>query len=220
MGLLSVASLSSLMIILFTIGVVPYLTQDAFAAEPESSLFMADDPDDLDTILSNGDAKRNAWQNYYNRGIEVVVESQNPPKEYYGINKGQIYHLTETSKTTSIDEFGNLWSLEYDQWSMDYIPNKKIIDGVMNHGIDRNNVWFNSYKQGQELFAKEVLKQSCTSCFDEEFGKINNIFSYEFPKRIDKLSDPEIQNKMLQESKIAEDTLQQIYGSLYRNYHY
>jgi len=47
------------------------------------------------------DFKRNAWQNYYNHGIEVVGESLNPPKEYDGINKRQIYHLTETSKTSA-----------------------------------------------------------------------------------------------------------------------
>jgi len=59
------------------------------------------------------DAKRNAWQNYYNHGIEVVGESLNPPKEYDGINKGHIYHLTETGKDTAVDEFGNSWSLKY-----------------------------------------------------------------------------------------------------------
>jgi len=166
------------------------------------------------------DAKRNAWQNYYNHGIEVVGESLNPPKEYDGINKGQIYHLTETSKTSAVDEFGNSWSLKYGVWAMDYIPNEKIIDGITKHGIDRNNAWFNFYKQGQELYAKEVLEQSCPSCSDEEFAEINDIFSYEFPKQTDKLLDPEIQNKMLQESKIAGDTLQQILDSLYRNYHY
>jgi len=103
---------------------------------------------------------------------------------------------------------------------MDYIPNEKIIDGITKQGIDRNNAWFNIYKEGQELFAKEVIEQSCPSCFDEEFAEINDIFSYEFPKQTDKLLDPEIQNKMLQESKIAGDTLQQIFDSLYRNYHY
>jgi len=166
------------------------------------------------------DAKRNAWQNYYNHGIEVVGESLNPPKEYDGINKGQIYHLTETSKTTAIDEFGNSWSLEYGVWAMDYIPNEKIIDGITKHGIDRDNAWFNIYKQSHGLFAKEVLKQSCPSCSDEEFAEINDIFSYEFPKQTDKLLDPEIQNKMLQEAKIAEDTLQQIFDSLYGNHSY
>jgi len=55
MQLRSVASLSSFMIILFMIGFAPNLTQEAFAVEPQFSTFVADDPDDLDVILSNGD---------------------------------------------------------------------------------------------------------------------------------------------------------------------
>ena len=30
-------------------------------------------------------------------------------------------------------------------------------DGITQHGIDRNNAWFDSYKNGQELLASEVL---------------------------------------------------------------
>ncbi len=175
----------------------------------------------FDIVATNvWDDRRNSSQNYFNHGIEVVGESLNPPNEYDGINKGQIYHLTETSKTTAIDEFGNSWSLEYGVWAMDYIPNEKIIEGITKHGIDRNNAWFNIYKQGQERSAKVVLEQSCPSCSDKEFAEINDIFSYEFPKQTEKLLDPEIQNKMLQEAKVAENTLQQILDSLYRNYHY
>ena len=48
--------LSAFVAILFTIGFAPNLTQEAFAVgEPAFSLFVADDPDDGDTILSNGD---------------------------------------------------------------------------------------------------------------------------------------------------------------------
>jgi len=149
-----------------------------------------------------------------------MLKSSGALKDYDGINKGQIYHLTETSKTSAVDEFGNSWSLKYGVWAMDYIPNEKIIDGITKHGIDRNNAWFNIYKQGQELSAKVVLEQSCPSCSDEEFAEINDIFSYEFPKQTDKLLDPEIQNKMLQEAKVAENTLQQIFDSLYENHSY
>jgi len=163
------------------------------------------------------DTKRNAWQNYYNHGIEVVGESLNPPKEYDGIDKRQIYHLTETGKNTAVDEFGNSWSLKYGLWEKDYIPNVKNIDGFKQ---DRSNALFNFYKQGQELLAKEVLEKYCPSCSDKEFAEIDDIFSYEFPKQIDKLSDPEIQNKMLQESLIAENTLKQIFDSIYPNFHF
>ena len=73
------------------------------------------------------DLKRNAWQNYYNHGIEVVGESLNPPKEYDRIDKGYIYHLTETGKTSAVDDFGNSWSLDHGLWTMDHISQKKIM---------------------------------------------------------------------------------------------
>jgi hypothetical protein len=43
------------LIAVFSLAFASVMSQDAFAAEPEFTLFVADDPDDLDTILSNGD---------------------------------------------------------------------------------------------------------------------------------------------------------------------
>jgi len=156
------------------------------------------------------DFDRNPWQNYYNHGIEVVGPSMNPPKEYDGINKGHIYHLTETSKTTAVDEFGNSWSLKYDQWIMDYIPVQKKIDGLTMSGYSRDNSNFSMYKYGQHLLAETKLKQMCPGCFDESYDKINDIFFYELPKVINKLDNPEIQQKLKFESEKAQGTLDYI----------
>jgi len=175
---------------------------------------------DFDMVGTNvWDYKRNAWQNFYNHGIHIEGESLNPPEEYVGIHKGKITHLFETGKNTAVDENGNTWTFD-NTWKMDYILKGKIVDGVTQHGIDRNNAWFNHYKQGQELLAQEAMNQLCPSCSDEEFAEISDVFAYEFPERISKLSDPEIQNKMLQQSKVAENTLQQIFDSLYGNNQY
>jgi len=171
-------------------------------------------------ILTNvWDYKRNAWQNFYNHGIHIEGESLNPPDEYVGIYKGKITHLFETGKNTAVDEAGNTWTFDK-TWTMDYIPKAKIVDGYTQHGIDRNNAWFNIYKQGQKLLAQEALEQLCPSCSDKEFAEIYDIVSNDLPKRISKLSDLEIQNKMLQQSKIAENTLRQIFDSLYGHYQY
>jgi len=158
------------------------------------------------------DFKRNPWQNYYNHGIEIVGQSMNPPKEYDGINKGHIYHLTETSKTTAVDEFGNSWYLDHGLWVKDYIPNKRI-DPATAHGIDRNNSYFNMYKSGQSLLAENRLDEICPGCFDESYDKLGNIFTYDFPDRINKLDDPAIQSKMMYESVKAQKTMNHI---LYR----
>lgn len=156
------------------------------------------------------DAKRNAWQNYFNHGIEVVGESLNPPKEYDGINKGHIYHLTETSKTTAVDEFGNSWSLKYDQWEMDYIPNTKNEDKIALNGYSRENSMFGTYKHNQHLLAEKQLDEICSKCFDESYDKINDIFAYEYPITMDSLENPEIQKIMKIESEKAENILAHI----------
>jgi len=140
-------------------------------------------PLESNTFATNfWDDKRNAWQNYYNHGIEVVGESMNPPEIHDGINKGQIYHLTETGRNTAVDEFGNAWTLDK-TWTKDYIPKGKIVDGITMHGIDRVNSLFNAYKQDQQLLAQESMDQLCPFCSDKEFAEINDIFAYTFTNR-------------------------------------
>ena len=160
--------------------------------------------------------KRNAWQNYYNHGIEVVGESLNTPKEYDGSNKGHIYHLTETSKTTAVDEFDNSWSLIYGQWAMDYIPNKKIVDEIAMNGYDRHHSFFNIYKYGQHLLAENKLREICLECFDEPYDKINDIFAYNFPDSYEsKLDDPKIQEILMTEELIAKQKLDKMFEEMY-----
>ncbi|BDQ30565.1 hypothetical protein NZNM25_07940 [Nitrosopumilus zosterae] len=156
------------------------------------------------------DTKRNAWQNYYNHGIEVVGPSMNPAKEYDGINKGQIYHLTETGKTTAVDEFGNSWSLVIDQWTMDYVPNKKIIDEISMAGIAREHAYFNMYKYGQYLLAEHELNQICPECLDDSYVEIDNIFAYDFQERVNKLDKPVVKQKLLLGSEMAQKTMNHI----------
>jgi len=70
--------------ILFTIGFAPYLTQDVFALAPTITSYVADDPNDLDTIWSIGDtltinlsANSNATQT--NCGDPVVLPCTTSP---------------------------------------------------------------------------------------------------------------------------------------------
>jgi len=162
------------------------------------------------------DTRRNSWQNYYNDGIEVVGESLNPPKQYTGIYDGHLITITEIGKNIAIDEWGNVWS--YDKtWNMNYVPKGKIIDGVSVHGIDRNHAWFNAYKQGQTLLAEFTLDKLCEQCKDVSFEEINNIKSYSFNDRIDKLQDPVIKNKILDEIDKAQKKLDQIFEILYNH---
>jgi len=117
------------------------------------------------------DTKRNAWQNYYNHGIEVVGESLNPPDKYDAVNKGHIYHLTETGKGMAVDEFGDSWSFHHGIWNKDYVkPSEPVHDYVTSNGnCDRSCNWFDMNKIHQANLAKETLSLICPNCDDEVF---------------------------------------------------
>lgn len=101
------------------------------------------------------DFDKNEWQNYYNDGINVVGESLNPPKEHVGIHNGHQIKIIETGKNAAVDENGNTWTFDK-EWTMDFIPPKKI-DVITSHGYDRNNNEFLAYKKVQELLAQHTL---------------------------------------------------------------
>jgi hypothetical protein len=69
-------------------------------------------PLDFNMVATNvWDFNRNAWQNYYNDGVQVIGESMNlPPTHQVFDRRGLIHMITETSKTTAIDESGNVWN--------------------------------------------------------------------------------------------------------------
>ena len=147
------------------------------------------------------DMKRNAWQNYFNHGIEITGESLNPANEYDGVSTGHIYHLTETGKTTAIDEFGDTWSFQYGKWMKDYVQNERIQDTTS--VFNRNHSDFVDYKEQQAQNAIPQLLQYCPSCLTshEDF---KDSFGYEYPETIDKLDNPEILQKMILENEKAQ----------------
>ncbi|WKT57644.1 hypothetical protein QVH35_09945 [Candidatus Nitrosotenuis chungbukensis] len=103
------------------------------------------------------DFDNNAWQNYYNDGIEITGESLNPPREHVGIYKGNQIHIVETGMNTAVDGDGNTWTFNK-EWVMDYKPAGKI-DSITSHGYDRHNDMFSIYKESQELLAQFMLEK-------------------------------------------------------------
>ncbi len=143
------------------------------------------------------DVKRNAWQNYYNHGIEVIGESLNPPEIYTGAHKGHLYHLTETGKFTAVDEFGESWTSHNGYWSKDYVKPKPIIDKPT-LVMTRTHSEFGKYIQFEKDVAKEKLLELYPGYF-VTFEELDQIFTYSYPERTKKLSDSEILEKMLSE---------------------
>jgi len=174
-------------------------------------------PLESDIVATNvWDQRRNAWQNYYNHGVNVEGESLNPPNEYVGIYKGNLVHLIETGKNIAVDGQGNNWTFDK-VWKKDYIPNTKIDDGVTSHGFDRNHVTFSIYKYDQELLAKQILAELCPKCGIESFNEINDIEFYQFPDTIYKRDDPIVQKMLEHENERAMKTLQKMYGEMYNH---
>lgn len=103
------------------------------------------------------DLDKNAWQNYYNDGINVIGESLNPPKTHIVLSKGHPIKITESGKNSAVDENGNSWTFDR-EWIMNYVPPKKI-EPLTSHGYQRNTENFTSYKKEQEYIAEKILEK-------------------------------------------------------------
>lgn len=184
-------------------------------------------PLDSNMVSTNiWDYDRNAWQNYFNHGIQITGESMNPAIQHTGIYQGHIYHLTETEKNNAVDNFGNTWTLKYGLWEQDFISIKKNDSESMNYnkiqaikyvlkdkslndisesfGYDnRNNDSFVINKNNQTLIAESLMDELCPKCTDEPFDKINNIFYYQIPERIQRSDNLELHTEMKNQAEIA-----------------
>lgn len=154
------------------------------------------------------DMERNAWQNYFNHGIEVTGESLNAPKEYDGVNRGQMYHLTETSKTTAIDEFGDLWSLQYNTWNKDYVSHERVQD-LPTSVMTRSHSEFAGYKDAVTANAIIELLEVCPTCL-ESYADFDDSFAYQYPETQSKMNNPEIQEIMNSENSKAKNIMADI----------
>jgi hypothetical protein len=167
------------------------------------------EPLDFDIVGTDvWDYSRQSWQNYYNHGIEVVGPSMNPPDEFDGIDKGHIYHLTETSKTTAVDEFGDSWTFQYGIWTKDFIKQERIQDGEK-MVFDRMHSDFVSYRENLAAAALIQLSETCPLCI-EEYSDFDDSTSLEYVDRTSKLSDPQVQMIMSLESQKAQNILKYI----------
>jgi len=148
------------------------------------------------------DDKRSGWQNFYNDGVEILGDSLNPPAKHQASHKGKIIEITEYGKNVAYDQEGNLWTFDK-SWKMEYQPKVKIDDGITSKGIERNNVKFNAYLDGQNLLAEYLLKSSVQG------SKIKNndvgesiAFEYNF---ISRNNDIELQNRISNQLERAEE---------------
>jgi len=176
------------------------------------------------------DDKGNSWENFFNHGIHITGDSMNPPKEYDGINKGIIYHLTQTGTNTAVDDLGNTWSLAYGVWNMDFKPVVRNDADIINEqkawaiqkmmgdnapedikglfSYDRNHTMFGTVKDEQSIAAQKRMAQMCPDCTDKPYDKIGNIFAYDMPHFVQRADNPELIAKEKYEAQRALELLQ------------
>ena len=148
------------------------------------------------------DDKRSGWQNYYNDGVEIIGDSLNPPAKHQVSHKGKLFEITESGKNVAVDQDGNSWTFDK-QWKMDYVSQGKIDEGLTSQGIDRNNLRFNTYKQGQALIAEYNLKTSVDgSMIQSKSVGESKSYDADFIKRSD---DIMLQNRIAYELERAND---------------
>lgn len=155
------------------------------------------------------DFKGNAWQNYYNHGIHITGDSLNPPKTQsiaFGTKEMHgLFTLTQIDifEDKWIDEFGNIYiHMSNDRFDKIYtIPREIISDYVTMHGCDRLCSWFDSYKERQNLLAKDELSKILLG------KKITSESKGFIPSppynKVSRSEDVDLQNRIINEIKKA-----------------
>ena len=163
------------------------------------------------------DFRNNAWQNYYNHGIDITGESLNPAKTIMvGFGEKEmrgLYQLIQVDKKndTWIDEFGNIYEHKgNNRFDRIYdVPKKFIYDVVTKHGCDRNCNWFEEYKLNEELLAKRTLEKMLNGKPIKNKGMLES-FSYEYSTRVSRSDDLQLQKTIELEIKKASELFDKI----------
>ena len=163
------------------------------------------------------DANGNAWENYYNHGIEVVGDSLNPPKTtmvaFDQKDMRGLYKLVQVDKfeDTWKDEFGNIYEHKGNNNFAKIVSIKEPIKYDRNtmHGCNRECNWFDSYKLNQEMIANQKMIEvlSVESIQNEISGHYTiNI------NPLDRDENVELQNSILNEKLRAEMLYEQLFS--------
>jgi len=162
------------------------------------------------------DSKKNAWQNFYNHGVEVYGDSLNPSKTKmiaFGEKEMRgLFELTELDKKKHlwIDEFGNMYEYKgNDYFDRIFSAQKKIeFDKVTTHGCDRKCNWFNYYKLNQEFLAEKTLDGLLDGkIIKGEPAEVPFSYHYQITSRAE---DIELQKSIISEQIKAEKTLEKL----------
>jgi len=167
-------------------------------------------------VIKAIDHKRQVQFTYLNEGFDITGNSLNPmntkmipgPEKYEGL-----VEVTQTTKYSDIwvsndgIEFNMSKSGEFTQINQSF--EHPINSGMINNRLHSD---FVDYKETQADLASDIMSgyYRATINYDESFLEINDVFAYQYPETISKLSDSEI----LQNMKIQEEKAQKIMEQL------
>ena len=162
------------------------------------------------------DSKKNAWQNFYNHGIEITGDSMNPPKtKMVAFGEKDMrgsYELTEIDKKKHlwIDKFHNIYENKGNDRFDRIVSTQDMVefDKETSHGCDRNCNWFSDYKLNQEILAKKTMGGILHGKIIER-DSTKEPFSYTY-KMTNRAEDFKLQEAIISENIKAEKLVKKI----------
>ncbi len=150
------------------------------------------------------DQKRRTQTTFLNEGFDIIGKSLNPmnnaviagPEKY----EGSIL-VTQESKYSDIWVSQDGREFEKNNGGS-FTQVNKVYETPEISG--RSGQVFQSLLQSEHDKANESLKSMFPRLYDEPFDKIDNIFAYEFPDRVEKSEDVDLKNKMKVQEIIAQ----------------
>ncbi len=138
------------------------------------------------------DERRNAKQNFYNDGIVVVGNTENPLPHFNvvdgrnGITTIYTTDFTLQDLEHAIDMYGNTWTLTNNIWNKDYVTPDMSCNVSTYIGYDRTCPEFAIMKQGQALMAQQYFNSQSIQ------SEVGDYFTYEYPEQTDRLAGTQL----------------------------
>jgi len=167
--------------------------------------------DDIIVQTNVVDQKRNGKTNYYNDGIDVIGNTENPfPFYKVADGKNGVVLIFTTDPTLedlehAIDKYGQTWTLiNGNYWVKDYVSPDRSCK-VSSKGFDKYCPEFQTMLLGQQLLAKQYFNSQDIQ------KKLPDSFAYEYSNIIQRADDIELQKRIVDEKNKAFYMFQQLY---------
>jgi len=167
--------------------------------------------DDIIVQTNVWDQRRNGKTNYYNDGIDVIGNTENP-LPFYKMADGRngVVLIFTTDPTLEdlehgIDKYGQKWTLiNGNSWVKDYVSPDRSCK-TSSKGFERNCPEFQTMLLEQQLLAQQYFNSMDIQ------NELPDSFTYEYPDVIERSDDSELQKRIEKEKLKALHKFNQLY---------